>query len=436
MTDILPPTELSPYIDYKRTGGNIELGTNKYVQYLFITLLLIFILFLLFKIYGRIKFGGEDYYQRQTHHYFNNLHGETFDDDARLAIEYGEAIMNPRAMDNYRVGTAYLINANNPHKAYEHYNRALEQIINGNVDIRETPFILERIDDYKDRFTDFPEIEELPLQRAMMVHFEAQRNLIEKLGERKKEDIAAGDPDFTQKLIISRQKWQSDPQNVHDETVYDMIRSQFHHVREENNNIPEARSRTYHEAVNWLRIRYNNDPEKKAKLEKVITVLNNDYPVGIIPGVNEREIITNVWRRMYHPENKGKMNALRDALGDAVLDCVEGNTTVCLDGRVSKIWQALARIDYDEDIGVLKSKQSIRNEIYERAAKIVDDHVGSNGVASDALKEAYNRGEQTEQVKEVIEVMRSKMDELGVEYAGMLQPEQLRLTIEECKAVV
>lgn len=442
----------NPYLDYdvesvedvrqdaaprsvKKTGGDISFKTSDLAKYIIITVLIIIAIYLIAKIFYSLKIQGEDYNQRKAHYYFDNLHGEAFDEDAKQALAYGEAIENPRAIDHYRLGTTYLVAANNPRQAHRHFLRALEQVIGGEVDMKEAPFIIDRIDDYKDYFVNFPDIEELPIQQAMMAQFEQQQTMIKQI-ERKKAEIKEDDPDFTQKILLSRQDWQSDSQNVHDSAIYAELSKQLLQVRDENARIPNLQSKDYADVANWLKIRYKDDPESDAKIQKVLTFLNNNYPVTGIPNISEQDILTTVWRRAYDPENKEHFNDLRESIGDAVMDCVEGGSVVCMSGRSSKIWQALARLDKDPEVGVLKSKQALRNEIYELSAKVVDDYVGSNGTASDALKEAYRNGENTEQVKELTECMKKQIAELAPKYQGLLPQDQLDLTIQECQASV
>jgi len=452
------------------SGGDIKIlrGTyNNLFKYIALALLVLFVLYITYKFFNMLMYNGEDYYQRQTHKYFDNLHGEALDDDAKNTIEYGESITKPRAIDHYRIGTTYLVNAKNPVRAHAHFMQALQQVINGEVDMKEVPFIIDRIDDYKDMFLDFPEIEELPIQQALMAHFEEKTNTIRNITRIKNNGVSHGgvsrggvshngaphngaphngaphngisnsdDPEFIQKVLLSRQDWKSDSQNVHDTAIYSELEMQFKKVRDENANNKNLINKDYHDAVDWLKIRYKDDAINTAKLNKVLSFLNNDYPIGNMVGVKERDIITAVWQRAYDPENKEKLNDIKEALGDAILDCVEGNTVVCMSGRTSKIWQALAKQDKDPEIGILKSKQAIRNEIYERSAKIVNDHVGIDGTASDQLKESYKRGDNCEQVKELTECMRQQIDELRNEYNNRLPHDQLNLIIEECKAVV
>lgn len=415
-------------------GGTLKTDSSLF-KWIAVGLLVIAIIWIIHGIYKQIRIAGEDRNQRLTRMHFNNIRGEDFDDEAKKAIEFGEAINNPRAIDHYRIGAVYLLNARNPRAAHRHFNQALTQIINGNVDTREAPFILDRIDDFRDHFVDFIDVDELPLQRAMFVHFENQHQQMKQV-QTEKAAIAVDDPEFKQKTILSRQDWQSDSQNVHDETIYKELKTQVNKVMEENSKIPDIQLHGYDEAVTWLQVRYKNDPAKREEIDKVISVLNNNYPVGNISGINEKDILTAVWQRTFDPDNIKTAQQIRESMGDAVLDCVERGHVVCISGRTSKIWQALARVDKDEDIGVLKTKQAIRNEIYQKAAKIVDDFVGENGSASQSLKESYSKNQNTEQVKELIECMKQKIDDMRDEYSPYLNKQQLESVIEECKAVV
>ena len=158
--------------------------------------------------------------------------------------------------------------------------------------------------------------------------------------------------------------------------------------------------------------------------------------MGIVPGINEQDVIKAVWQRSFDPVNYETSDQIRTSLCDAIYDCVERGSVVCMIGRVSKIWQTLARVDNNESVGVLKTKQTIRNEIFQRAAKIVDDYIGENGSASVELKTAYNNNEQTDQVLELISCIKSKINDLYDEYKPYIEEYQLNILLDECKAVV
>lgn len=415
-------------------GGYIKSGDSA-VKYVLIGLLIIVIIYLFYRIVMHFQHGGEDYYQRKTHHHFENIHGEAYDNEAKQTIEFGEAIPNPRAIDHYRVGTVLLVNAREPQRAHRHFRQALEQVINGEVDTKEAPYIINRIDDFKDHFFDFPDIEELPIQNALMAFIEQQRKQVSDV-VRKKETVAPDDPQFLQKVLVNRQEWHSDSQNVHDSAMYTMLANQYNKTRSENLSLKNIGQHDYNDAVQWLKTRYAQDAGMMQKIEQALKMIGRNEPVGCIPHANEKDILTTVWQRSYDPDNKDNAIVIREALADALADCIEGGSTVCMSGRTKKVWQALARLDKDPENGVLKSKEAIRNEIYQKSAKIVDDFIGENGSASDALKEAYRKSDDTQQVKELVETIHKQIDDLRKDYKNFLPDEQLDVIVKECQAVV
>ena len=417
-------------------GGDISYKNSTTMRWILVSLVVVLCIYLIYNIYcdwsNRLP-GTHN--QRKTHEHFNNLHGDTFDDAARQTIKFGEQIAEPNAIDHYRLGTVYLVNANDHHRAHEHFTQALNQVINGTVNVQDTPFLLDRIDDYKDEFLNFPDIHELPLQEALMAHFDAAQDVIRNV-QTQKPQIATDDPDFTQKVMQSRQVWQSDSQNVHDSAVGSTIKEQFMYIRNSNAKNSNLHTKTYANMCDWLKMTYEEDIPKYEKLMMVFGFFNHNYPVGAIPDAHEQDLLTAIWKRAYDPRNSNRFNQIRESIADSILDCVEGGHVVCMAGRNAKVWQALAHLDFEPGIGIIKNKQILRNEIYERSAKIVDDHVGSAGMASKALKDSYRASESTEQVKELIECIRDKIDELYGDFRGQLPETQLRLILEECKAVV
>lgn len=421
----------SPYI-----GGDAN-SKDWIYKVIFYTLITIIICVLLWKIFMRIKTGENDN-QRALRHAFMDIHGEEFDDTAKEAIRVGETINNPRAIDHYRLGTVYLVNARNPAQAHRHFTQALEQIIGGMVDPAEAPFIIERIDDFKDHFVDFPEMEDLPLMQAITANFEHMHEQLNQVRQRGTSPAVpnADDPEFEQKLILSRQHWQGDSQNVHDSAMYKQLCDQYNQVRMENLQIPGIEEHTFEEAKNWLIQKFHDQPENLNYLHKYLEMAERNDEVPAIPNCREKDLLLNAWRRTFDPRNRKNAGMMRDSIADAILDTIEGGVPVCMSGRSKKLWQGLARVDCDPEIGVLKTKQALRNEIYQKCAKVVDDFIGENGTASDVLKEAYAKSEDTEQVQELKTAIKNRISEVVNEYSDEFDRNTLNAMIIECQAVV
>lgn len=418
----------SPYVV---EGGDISFKGTNFLLYFIIAVIIIAIIMLIIAIVKKVPIKGENYHQRNLHTHFNNIHGEEYDAEAKQAVAAGENIPNPRAIDHFRMGTVYLINGRNFGQARRHFTDALNMLIVNPIG-RDANFIIDRIADMQDLLIDDPDGADLPLQEAILRAMQGTKQRVNKI----KQEIPEDDPQYVQKVLINQQSWQSDSQNVHDTAIYTELMEQLTQVMEENKKIENIQTKDYQDVVTWLKVRYSNDPVKLDKVQKVISFLNHNYPIGSMPGFHEQDIIVAVWQRSFDPENKAKQADIREALGDSILDCYEGSNVVCMTGRISKIWQALATQDKNPEIGVMRTKQTIRNEIFERSAKIVNDLIGENGTASDMLKSAYLNNESTEQVNELIECMKQQIEQLREDYKDLLPADQLDQIIAQCKETV
>ena len=331
MNDII--SHVSPFVSDLSDEINQEINDNPYegaMKIIILAILSIILIFIIYKVFQMLKYTGEDYYQRKTHMCFDNINGESYDDNVENVITYGELIKTPRAIDHYRLGSVYLINADRPDDAHSHFKMALDQVINGDINAREANFIIDRIDDHKDRFVDFTHIGELPIQEAMLAHYNRLKEMTDTIKESK--TSITGD-DIKQKILLSRKHWESDGQNVHDSTIFKEITKQINLVEGENASIENNQLHTYKELSAWLKEKIKDDKENNEKIKKVLVFLSHNYKLGSIPGRNEQDIITTVWRRAYDSKNKTNFNNIREALLDNVLDCVEGDVVVCQTGR-------------------------------------------------------------------------------------------------------
>jgi len=390
---------------------------NVYVIVIFV----IIIIYLLYKAYKKFTSPKKKVLidlRNDFQEYYKNLHGDSFDNNAKNCIKLGEKIENKNALDHFILGSTYLINAHQPAEASRHFNNAID-IINQNPDNVDNDFILNRINDYAHMLIDHPEAEDIDIQNALIRYYtENKTNRIEE-----------------NKNILEKQHWVSDSQNVHDSSISNDLKNQYIKVAKENNNIPNIATKDYESVKNWLLIRFQDEADKLHNVNEVLKFIDNNYKVYDW-NIKEQDIIVCVWQRCHDPGNKDNFSLLREALANAVLDCIEGCNVVCLTGRITKVWQALATIDKDAEIGILKSKQSIKNEIYERCAKIVNDYIGDEGSVSDLLRESYIKGEDTEQVKELKEHLKQEIDKLKEVYIDDIPEDQLDKILNECKDTI
>jgi hypothetical protein len=364
----------------------------------------------------------------QMYNAYINLHGEDLDEEAKEYIRHAEELPNRTAIEEYQLGTVYLLNANDVNRAHQHFTQALNAVINRNLNQADAIYILDRIDDYRDYFMEHTEIPDLPYQQAMFAFYEQTAERSKQIAERKKEHISEDDPAFVQKTILANTQWNSDSQNVHDSAITKMIAKQLEILQEENSKfVEDLEKHNFDELQTFYRSYYQHDASKLLVLDQVLSRISENNFIYGLANTREKAIILAVWQRTFDPRNKDRAVDMRTALGEAILDCKEAHTVVCLSGRQPKIMQALAQLDCNPEMGVFKTKAALRNEFFTKAAKIVDNYIGVNGSASDELKSDYANSVKSEQVEDLIEQIKKEIEELAEEYKEFLPAEQVEI---------
>lgn len=440
-TASIPLDTTPPLVEFEETHepakGNAELSLIAKVILWLVVISVICIILYIFYINKYQNNSADEFEMR-----YDNVHGDVFDDDAKAFLHHAEQLPHATALDHYRMGNVYLLNAKDHRAAHDHFKQALNAVRSNQTPLLEAGFIIDRIVDLNDVFADHPDVEDLPIQQTLLTFYEQKHREAERTAQALNNKIITGKLDddkdlLKQKVILSKQNWIKDTQNVHDSTLHSELKNQIEIIRKKNNECAKLHEvRNYSDFTLWLQTRYDSDPEKTEKINKVLIMTNNNYPIQSMPDLKEQDLLVALWQRIHHPDNQTRISELKEALGNAVLDCVEGGAVVCMSGRNAKMWQALARLDANPDMGVLHTKQAVKNEIYERCAKVIDDFVGKEGSASEILKNAYHRNDNSEQVKELKETMAIEIDKIHDEYHDKLPAEQLNVIIAECRSVV
>lgn len=280
-----------------------------------------------------------------------------FDDNAREAyIGLGE-IRDPRADDHYLRG-AILLDLLDGYQnggavaiqqaMHDHFARALYNIPRGNVDNPDN--IVYTVAAFPTLFTAANEATtEMLQQRA---------------------EVAAATADTKQEAVdqffAESIKYTDDRQNVHDPKV--------------NNDLRDTLAKIYvklsadelDEILREIRAAVNESP-KRADAQLALDRFNADV-VSTFKCRND-EILACAWRRCAHPLNHERQTEMQNAIIDALADCVENGSVVCVNGRCARVLGALVLLDFDETVGRASTFEIYKNQILEESNGILNDTV-------------------------------------------------------------
>jgi hypothetical protein len=333
-----------------------------------------------------------------------------FDENAKNALK----TLKPKDTQSvFIIADIQLNNLHNAQVAEIMFGKVIDDIAENVKPNREiigaTEHMIDRIEDYQDREM----IDDIPLQHAFESIIEAKTKLAEK------ENTGT-----VEEKIEKKKTWTSDRQNVHDSRINDELVRQVRKAKTEN-ALDVENKHDFADFQRWVAEKRLGNTE-----HRVVERIMENNPVPGLDGLGERDLVEILWKRAHDGRNKTRVKDLEDAILDSINDCVENNNVVCLTGRTTKMWQALAVLDADDGMGVMKSKQMLRNEFYDRCskatAKVLDN-------IEPEMKEKYDKGEDAEEVSNMI---KEEMDKVAAEMESKFEPTKLQQYLEECKSVI
>jgi hypothetical protein len=365
-------------------------------------------------------FRQHSHKQSRIETHYNNIFGDVHDRNVDAILRLVEdQKLGP--MDNYRVGVVQIQNIGDVDAGNVYFHRAIEEIMQDPND-ENAIFVIDGIRDFRradneDLFDFLDQAHDLVLDAHLS---ETNARKIRELPKN-------NDPEYVQKAILAKQKWNSDAQNVHDSKMTEVMTRQFHQIREENIQkgiqIPyTAAKQILHEHV--TQDKYENVTKTLDAIER-----NDD----LFKYIDEIQIFETVVSRAMDPANKNNRKQILEALADSLADGANGYGVVCITGRSKLMWQSLALLDYKQDIGVMKSKQMIRNEIFEKVAKIIIDEEAKETPETLAIYTKGGTNEQTEALKARI---LNRIDCIQEDYRDIANPEDINMAIAECRAEI
>jgi len=170
--------------------------------------------------------------------------------------------------------------------------------------------------------------------------------------------------DVTEDVIDRAAKYRPDAQNSHDSAVNRGIRDGLARIRADNNVAAELAS---------IREYAAGGSKYAPAMTTLAKMADNTEPVGTY-GMREDAILAAVWARARHPRNSANAENIRDAVIDALADGAApglGGGTVCANGRVARVFGALAGLDYDPAVGTLGDMGMWRNQIFNEVKSVI-----------------------------------------------------------------
>ncbi len=151
----------------------------------------------------------------------------------------------------------------------------------------------------------------------------------------------------------------------------------------------------------------------------------------------EDNILATVWNRCNDPRNRDNRKSLREAVVISLADGIERNTQVCVNGRVSRVLNSLATIDFDPTVNGALTFEAYRNQAYNDVKDIVGRQLDFAESSSDpvlkAAAAAYNGGDDNEAaVAKLRDNIFSAIDTNLSSYAEKFTPNELESIRESC----
>jgi predicted metal-dependent hydrolase len=419
---------------------------------------------------GLITDSVKDFFVGDPEKMYQETRGDFYNIKAKMTLKKSLTIPEEKrqAKDNLRIGNIYRHFVKNPIMAREYYRKAAEQIkqkpAEANRQMIDQMEALNR-EDVLLRI-DIPHIREIVAEDRMMheirrlgdvvverpVHFQQATapvngprpfgftpkpvNLTVKImGEENKD-----------KYLKGLQEWTADAQNVHDSNITDDVAKSYQALIQglpSQGYDPNA-FKDMKDEIRQLHKAGHIEQDVSYNAITTIDAMNNDLIYSKI-GLPEQTILTNIWRRINIPANKERRHELMVSFAENLATAVEKTNVdrrpVCTGGRIARTMRTFAHIDHNPNIGILRSKEAVRNEVFQTAHheyKSFSDAMMAESNTDPLLKKGANDsklGEDTAESQAFDNAVKQKITErLQKDYSKLIEAGDLDLLIKESHA--
>lgn len=214
--------------------------------------------------------------------------------------------------------------------------------------------------------------------------------------------IAQTKPTKQEKLdVLFEPTFTSDSQNTHERGVLNDTAAIINMLKGDN-MMPTNPSRSISEIRDFAASYLANESHRHRRLEIALNKARESINIFAL-GENEDVILALVWSRANKKENKENCRVIREAVCDALIDCVDEKTLVpvCVSGRATRIVGALATIDCDNRASIVMTHEMYKNEIFNDTKKIIERELAiakRGDTTTQKFAEDYENGDETENV--------------------------------------
>lgn len=250
----------------------------------------------------------------------------------------------------------------------------------------------------------------------------------------------------TVKFLDESQGYTNAPQNVHDSAVSGDLRAILTVVSEDCPNMGAKHALIEAQAaVNALK-----SDMKRAKALATLAKITENETCSTFDMQREADIFSMVWSRADHPANKANKALIREAIIDALVDSVEETpkvdlTTkpptiickpVCINGRIGRIVNSLALLDFDPRISGAMTYEAYRNQILEEAKGIFETVLSEFEEGDDAQKAALSAFEEGKDADAgpLLAELKKRIDDNLAQYTSKIPAIELEKIRKECNA--
>ncbi len=372
----------------------------------------IFIILVIILISVYVIHKYEEYVANTTLRLYNKIDMSNNPKQATEFINYAGSKPKQSLLENYRIGNIYDHILKNDIKAHEYYTRAINQAMAAK---NEDAFFVwtrlrDRIDINHMFETDDVKYDLFNLNELDVELKELETALLTIYSEDTR-------PKY-KKSLEDHVHWVTDNQNVHDKNINDHLRKGYDQIRYENEynflwDIPNI--------IGYLCGIYAAEADKAElkNIDPAIKMLEyiDEKGSNNIMKLNdtERNFISNVFTKIYNEENHHKRKTMLENFVLNLKDSYSDGSPVCITGRTARIMSSFTNMDdTNQDLGILKDKPMIRNEILLKAANVRNKLYEA---APKDVQNKYDKSVEDESVKELETViMRSIMDMIDTDY--------------------